>query len=857
MNKYIAISSILLWSAVGAAVAYQENGAPAILGVSDNREAYAGGQVPRYAKLEMRFQVETKAKNKFFPYDPAPPHGLEPGTGISCDAVFTAPDGNQYRQPAFFYQEFDHQVRSDRDWLYPTDMFLWKVRFSPHQAGVWKYRIMVQDAGGTAESAEYSFVVVESSSRGFVRVSGKDPRYFEFDDGTYFPALGYNADREQISWTNPVLDSKPNFEVMGENGIQLVRMWLSQWAVYGSAWNPWRSHVRNGYLPNESLALEEKHPESELAFKISYPDNPCILWGWGTYNLPVKRNTRYLVRIRYKTRGIDQPRKPGLPHGLVAKLSSWGWSRNDETKRCTEPGFGTVVTEYGRNNTDDWQWLEGSFESQDSDFLDYFYIALENVSSGTAYIDHVSICEELANGEPGPNIVSKPSADLHRYVDQRNAYAFDRVLDLAEANGVYLRLVVMEKMDWVFRHIDLEGNWIPNDPACWDGNPNNDPPKCPKGDRWFYGNGRKDHKVRWLQKAWWRYLQARWGYSPNIHSWELINEGHPGDKNHWILADEFGQFMHSEVFGVPVADGQRYTLDHPNDHLVSTSFWIQFPVPFFSSQSGEYDNVDFADIHRYLNPGEPGHGDLASETAQLGTELRGLLSKRGKPKPIVRGEVGVKGISRSRPRRRDPASENGRVRALPEEAAEGSESVGARIRLHNQIWAGINPSGMIDSYFFVSGHIYEKDRRSGRLLFDHRSEYGTYYRFVNTIPLNNGHYEDAQPHVTNSALRAWGQKDLVNGNAHLWIQNRNHTWKNIASGMDIVPQSGTVTLKGFIAGREYRVEWWDSWQGRVLRSETIKADAAGQIVLTIEALVSDVAIKVLSGPSGPSGRSGQ
>jgi hypothetical protein len=84
----------------------------------------------------------------------------------------------------------------------------------------------------------------------------------------------------------------------------------------------------------------------------------------------------------------------------------------------------------------------------------------------------------------------------------------------------------------------------------------------------FYGVGRQVNQVRWLQQAWWRYLQARWGYSPNIHSWELTNEGDPANGNHFALADEFGRFMHCRVFGIDVApkDGARCDYQHPNAH---------------------------------------------------------------------------------------------------------------------------------------------------------------------------------------------------------------------------------------------------------------------------------------------------
>ena len=96
-------------------------------------------------------------------------------------------------------------------------------------------------------------------------------------------------------------------------------------------------------------------------------------------------------------------------------------------------------------------------------------------------------------------------------------------------------------------------------------------------------------KTRWLQMAWWRYVQARWGYSPNIHSWELLNEGDPASSAHYQLADELGRSM------------RQYA---PNHHLVSTSFWHSFPRDAFWANR-EYPNVDFADIHRYVDEDSP------------------------------------------------------------------------------------------------------------------------------------------------------------------------------------------------------------------------------------------------------------
>ena len=98
--------------------------------------------------------------------------------------------------------------------------------------------------------------------------------------------------------------------------------------------------------------------------------------------------------------------------------------------------------------------------------------------------------------------------------------------------------------------------------------------------------------------------------------------------------------------------------------------------------------------------------------------------------------------------------------------------------------------------------------------------------------------------VSDTGLRAWGQKDLVNGRAHLWIQNRAHTWRNVVDGAVIPPISATVTITGFGAGVEHRVEWWDPYEGRSTYVRTVAADPNGSITITVADLTSDVALKV-------------
>jgi hypothetical protein len=309
---------------------------PLITDITTNATAYARAEVPAYEKFEVTFQVDTVAQNLQLPFDANPPVGLEPGIGLTVDALFTSDNWQTvHRQPAFYYQDFEHEIQAGQDWIYPTENYAWKVRFAPNQSGNWQYKLIAEDASGTTESEPEGFTVVDSAQRGFIRVSKQDPRYFEYDDGTYFPALGYNLNYRRVDWVNPIQANKADFEIMGQNGIQLVRMWLSQWGLFVSA-GPWQNYV--GWSP---LFFDETAPGSEVSLMLDGGWNKCVVYGWEAPQIPLKRNTSYRIRTRYKIADMGPAVDPGKPYGLVAKYGGWLWGGQNN---CDLPGTGTLLT---------------------------------------------------------------------------------------------------------------------------------------------------------------------------------------------------------------------------------------------------------------------------------------------------------------------------------------------------------------------------------------------------------------------------------------------------------------------------------------------------------------------------------
>ncbi|MCB9107495.1 MAG: hypothetical protein H6633_25050 [Anaerolineales bacterium] len=790
---------------------------PSIYGVSTNASNYSNGQIPRYQKFEITFQVDTGAENLQLPFDPAPPPGLESGTGISVDALFTPDDWQTvYAQPAFYYQIFEHESEADNDWIYPSGDFAWKARFAPPATGDWQFKLVVHDAKGIGETGPYSFTVSQSESKGFVRVSQNDPRYFEFENGDLFTGLGYNLTYGWLNWNNPS-QNEARLQILNSYGLQLFRTWLTHWGIYSSAWGAWNSPLperHSEYIPYASLNSQEVRPGTGVSMVLSQNWNPGVFLGFQKNPPAAKRDTTYHVFIHYLIpQELLGPQVEGYSYGLVAKTGGWltgpgSWPEN--AHGFTDPGTGTIVSDHAfrspTNATGEPQWavLEGEIQITNQDFMPRLYLVLENTISGSeengggivAFIDRVEIREDLGGGQYGPNLVSKPWMAQHLYFDQRQSYAFDRTLEMAEANDIYLKLVVLEKNEWIMNHIDFDGNTIPEDQNCSDKDPANDPPECP-GNDWFYGNGRRVTALRWLQQAWWRYLQARWGYSTSIHSWELLNEGDPANETHFILADEFGHYMHQFA---------------PNDHLVTTSFWHSFPGERFWA-NGDYPHIDYADLHAYATDSE----DTAGNSTYY-SERYGALQPEGVGKPLIRGETSF---------------------------SDAVKADKTGVWLHNYIWAGINAGGMYEQYWYGKEHIEQGS--SGN---DLRLHYLVYANFMADIPLNNGHYQAAEATSSHSDIRVWGQKDLINGCAHLWLQNGQHTWRNVVDSVAIPARTATIELASFQAGKTYTLEWWDPYQPdpakQIIDTEQVQAQNDSVIVFTVQNLDTDVAVKLIS-----------
>lgn len=206
--------------------------------------------------------------------------------------------------------------------------------------------------------------------------------------------------------------------------------------------------------------------------------------------------------------------------------------------------------------------------------------------------------------------------------------------------------------------------------------------------------------------------------------------------------------------------------------------------------------------------------DTAWYNAAYG-ELFGGASPVGAKMPLVRGETGVD----------FPDNQNWNSDLLKD--TQG-------IWLHNNVWGQINSGGMYDLFWWATETIPESIY----------SNYLTFSNFMQGIPLNNGDYQDAGATTSSPDLRAWGQRDYVHGRMHLWIQNKQHTWKQVINGTAINAVSGTITIPNVASG-QYKVEWWHTYSTNnpIFLTQTLNSN--GSLTLTLpEALMDDVAVKI-------------
>jgi hypothetical protein len=151
-------------------------------------------EIGLYEKLELNVDLRATFSNPFDPEE------------VDLWAEFTAPSG-----------------KTQKIWgFYNPGRFgaVWMVRFTPTEAGDWKYQLHVRDREGLADSRPGEFRCVPSQHHGFITIA-PNKRYLRYSDGTSFYGVGmwYNDNYGGFGQGSITEDNLDELKYRGANFI--------------------------------------------------------------------------------------------------------------------------------------------------------------------------------------------------------------------------------------------------------------------------------------------------------------------------------------------------------------------------------------------------------------------------------------------------------------------------------------------------------------------------------------------------------------------------------------------------------------------------------------------------------------
>lgn len=164
---------------------------------------------------------------------------------IKVDIEAHTPNGENIIWPAYFTQDYSRKRRFNKEILLPVGAPYWAYRLTPKMIGTYKLRINIEDKTPGSEVSVKSpwknLKVTPSEKKGFIRVSKKDPRFFEFSTGELFYPIGFNLHtvRDLRSESVLKLGYQPDvgtysyeeyLKGMKKNGVNSTEIWMAAWS---------------------------------------------------------------------------------------------------------------------------------------------------------------------------------------------------------------------------------------------------------------------------------------------------------------------------------------------------------------------------------------------------------------------------------------------------------------------------------------------------------------------------------------------------------------------------------------------------------------------------------------------------
>lgn len=438
--------------------------------------------VGRYQKFEATFHInksftstdKNSTSYQFLPYyyyDPSDtpatgnhtwrnsPYGEN---GITIDAHIRPPNCTQTScektLPAFYYQKYTRSGDVVTP-VSPAD-YSWKIRFAPSETGQYTYYITVQDKEGTTtyQNASLTFQSVASSSKGYIRVSTRDPRFFEYGNGESFVPVGsarqyYHEERTRMY--------DQVFDDFGAHGINFVRVWDQNdgYALtveghydaydYPDDYRPTDRGVDIDALPKGTQMNQRGNFEEDLIIAAAERNNVKIqlcahgdvywLWDASTYN-PARDDPWNKNQVPF----MNQYHLNYVKRNFRYRIARWGYS--------------TAIMS--------WEyWNEQDRPTYPSDDLYQFYQTMSSYVRATDPYKHLIT---TSNGSQTwrPNIWGSPAFDYANYHDYLRLHYAEYYND--EVRWAYNFAQCLRANDPCSPLGDTEyATWLGNKPIIW------------------------------------------------------------------------------------------------------------------------------------------------------------------------------------------------------------------------------------------------------------------------------------------------------------------------------------------------------------------------------------------------------
>jgi hypothetical protein len=283
-----------------------------------------------------------------------------------------------------------------------------------------------------------------------------------------------------------------------------------------------------------------------------------------------------------------------------------------------------------------------------------------------------------------------------------------------------------------------------------------------------------------------RYAAARWGYSANVAAWEYFNEIDPGLPTDRFYA-EVGNYL------------EQIDVHH---HLRTTSTWHP------SAKDCRNPHLDIGQLHHYMRPET--QDEFKDEVAVVLDKAR-FLRKHAPDKPVLIGEFGL-----ATPKW-----------GLSEHMKQDNEGV----HFHNSLWASAFAGTSGTAMFWWWDQL------------DRQDAYGHYRPLAAFLAdVSFAGLQKPKATISSDQLRLFGYQG--NSRAYIWIFDTQATWWNrvIANKQPAPITCATIDIQGLRPG-DYRLEWWHTYEGRVIRTERISL-AEGPLRISVPTFSGDIALKI-------------